>query len=71
MFDKVLDIDYCHLQAEPSNAIRNELRRYCTENEGYEFYDIRQHSGLMRNVVIRTASTGEVMVIVVFAQDQP
>ena len=71
MFDKVLDIDYCHLQAEPSNAIRNELRRYCTENEGYEFYDIRQHSGLMRNVVIRTASTGEVMVIVVFAQEKP
>ncbi len=71
MFDKVLDIDYCHLQAEPSNAIRNELRRYCTEHEGYEFYDIRQHSGLMRNVVIRTASTGEVMVIVVFAQDKP
>ena len=71
MFDKVLDIDYCHLQAEPSNSIRNELRRYCTENEGYEFYDIRQHTGLMRNVVIRTASTGEVMVIVVFAQDKP
>ena len=71
MFDKVLDIDYCHLQAEPSNAIRNELRNYCTTHEGYEFYDIRQHSGLMRNVVIRTASTGEVMVIVVFAQDKP
>ena len=71
MFDKVLDIDYCHLQAEPSNAIRNELRRYCTEHEGYEFYDIRQHTGLMRNVVIRTASTGEVMVIVVFAEDKP
>ena len=71
MFDKVLDIDYCHLQAEPSNTIRNELRRYCTEHEGYEFYDIRQHTGLMRNVVIRTASTGEVMVIVVFAEDKP
>ncbi len=71
MLDTVLDIDYCHLQAEPSNAIRNELRRYCTEHEGYEFYDIRQHTGLMRNVVIRTASTGEVMVIVVFAEDKP
>lgn len=69
MFDKVLDIDYCHLQAEPSNAIRNELRRYCIA-EGYEFYDIRSHTGLMRNVIIRTASTGEVMVIVVFAEDK-
>lgn len=69
MFDKVLDIDYCHLQAEPSNAIRNELRRYCI-SEGYEFYDIRSHTGLMRNVIIRTASTGEVMVIVVFAEDK-
>lgn len=68
MFDKILDIDYCHLQPEPSNKIRNELRRYCIEN-GYEFYDIRQHSGLMRNVIIRTSSTGQVMVIVVFAYD--
>ena len=66
MFDKILDIDYCHLQPSPSNAIRNEVRRWCIEHE-YPFYDIRQHSGLMRNIVIRTASTGEVMVIVVFA----
>ena len=68
MFDKILDIDYCHLQPSPSNEIRNFLRKYCIENN-YPFYDIRQHSGLMRNVVIRTASTGEVMVIVVFAED--
>ena len=66
MFDKILDIDYCHLQPSPSNEIRNEVKRFCVENE-YPFYDIRQHSGLMRNIVIRTASTGEIMVIVVFA----
>ncbi len=66
MFDKILDIDYCHLQPSPSNEIRNEVRRYCIEHQ-YPFYDIRQHSGLMRNIIIRTASTGEVMVIVVFA----
>ena len=66
MFDKILDIDYCHLQPSPSNEIRNEVKRYCVEHE-YPFYDIRQHSGLMRNIVIRTASTGEIMVIVVFA----
>ncbi|MBQ2247342.1 MAG: 23S rRNA (uracil(1939)-C(5))-methyltransferase RlmD [Tidjanibacter sp.] len=68
MFDKILDIDYCHLQPSPSNEIRNELRRYCIEQE-IPFYDIRSHSGVMRNVVIRTASTGEIMVIVVFAVD--
>ncbi len=68
MFDKILDIDYCHLQPSPSNEIRNFLRNYCIEHN-YPFYDIRQHSGLMRNVIIRTASTGEVMVIVVFAED--
>ena len=68
MFDKILDIDCCHLQPSPSNEIRNSLREFCIA-EGLEFYDIRQHSGLMRNVIIRTASTGEVMIIVVFAYD--
>ena len=68
MFDKILDIDYCHLQAAPSNEIRNEIKRFCIE-EGISFYDIRQHTGTMRNIVIRTASTGEIMVIVVFAED--
>jgi len=68
MFDKVLDIDECHLQREPSNAIRNEVRRYCIEN-GYTFHNAREHSGLMRNITIRTSSTGEIMVIVVFNED--
>ncbi len=68
MFDKILDIDCCHLQPEPSNEIRNSLRQFCI-GEGLEFYDIRQHSGLMRNVIIRTASTGQIMVIVVFAYE--
>ncbi len=68
MFDKILDIDCCHLQPEPSNEIRNALRQFCI-GEGLEFYDIRQHSGLMRNVIIRTASTGQIMVIVVFAYE--
>ncbi len=65
MFDKVLDIEKCWLQADPSNAIRLELKRFCVE-QGYTFYNAREHSGLMRNVVIRTASTGEIMVLVVF-----
>ena len=68
MFDKILDIDKCWLQADPSNAIRNSLKEFCVA-EGLPFYDIRNHDGLMRGVVIRTASTGDLMVIVVFAAE--
>ena len=71
MFDKVLDIRRCWLQPEPSNAIRLEAKRFCLEH-GYTFHNAREHSGLMRNLIVRTASTGEVMVIVVFgADDRP
>ncbi|MBP3425454.1 MAG: 23S rRNA (uracil(1939)-C(5))-methyltransferase RlmD [Rikenellaceae bacterium] len=68
MFDKILDIDKCWLQADPSNGIRNSLKEFCVA-EGLPFYDIRNHDGLMRGVVIRTASTGDLMVIVVFAAE--
>lgn len=71
MFDKVLDIRKCWLQPEPSNAIRLETKRFCLEN-GYTFHNAREHTGLMRNMIVRTASTGEVMVIVVFGvEDRP
>jgi 23S rRNA (uracil1939-C5)-methyltransferase len=70
MFDKILDVRRCWLQPDPSNEIRLEIKRFCTE-QGYEFYNIREHSGTMRNVVIRTASTGETMVIVVFGEEAP
>lgn len=69
MFDKVLDIEKCWLQPEPSNAIRLETKRFCLEH-GYTFHNARQHTGLMRGMVVRTASTGEVMVIVVFHADE-
>ncbi len=65
VFDKVIDITECHLQAEPSNSIRNTIREYCTEHE-LSFYNTRQWTGLMRNLVIRTTSDGQVMLIVVF-----
>ena len=67
-FDKVLDIDKCYLQAEPSNSIRDAVKRFCIEH-GYSFHNCREHAGLMRNIIIRTASTGEVMVIVIFNED--
>lgn len=69
MFDKVLDIRQCWLQPSPSNEIRMETRRFCLE-QGYTFHNARAHTGLMRNMIIRTASTGEVMVVVVFGADE-
>lgn len=68
-FDKVLDIKKCWLQPEPSNEIRLAARKFCVDN-GYEFYHAREHTGLMRNLMIRTSSTGDVMVVVVFALDE-
>ncbi len=65
-FDKILDIEHCYLQQDPSNAIRNTLRSFALE-KNISFYDLRQHEGALRNLIIRTASTGELMVIVVFA----
>jgi len=65
-FDKILDVQHCYLQAEPSNTIRNSVRAYALK-KGLSFYDLRNHEGNLRNLIIRTSSTGEVMVVVVFA----
>ena len=67
-FDKVLDIKECHLQPEPSNAIRMFIREYAVE-KGLSFFDLREQTGFLRNMIIRTSSTGETMLIVVFAYD--
>ncbi|MDP4277122.1 MAG: 23S rRNA (uracil(1939)-C(5))-methyltransferase RlmD [Bacteroidota bacterium] len=68
MFDKVLDIKHCWLQSELSNRIRLAVKDYCIKND-YPFFDLRVQDGLMRNLIIRTSTTGEVMVIVVFFKD--
>ncbi|TDQ10360.1 23S rRNA (uracil(1939)-C(5))-methyltransferase RlmD [Pedobacter metabolipauper] len=65
-FDKILDVQHCYLQAEPSNSIRNSVRAYALEHQ-LSFYDLRNHEGSLRNLIIRTSSTLEVMVAVVFA----
>ena len=65
-FDKILDINHCYLQADPSNNIRLKIRDYAREHQ-MSFYDIKAHTGALRNLIIRTSSTGELMVIVVFA----
>jgi 23S rRNA (uracil1939-C5)-methyltransferase len=68
MFDKVLDINECWLQAEPSNSIRLAIKDFCLQHN-YTFFDLREQTGLMRNIIIRTSTTGEVMLIVVFYEE--
>jgi len=66
MFDKVLDVNDCWLQSELSNKIRLAVRAYCFKHEGYPFFDLRNQNGFMRTLMIRTASTGDLMVVMVF-----
>ena len=68
MFDKVMDIHHCWLQPEPSNEIRNAVRKYALEHH-LPFFDLRNKSGLLRTITIRSTEKGEVMVIVVFYAD--
>ena len=68
IFDKVLPIQHCALQADPSNDIRLAVSHYAEENH-LEYYDIRNHTGFLRNLVIRNTSLGHWMVIVIVAQD--
>jgi 23S rRNA (uracil1939-C5)-methyltransferase len=69
MFDRVIDIDKCWLQREPSNEVRNELRNF-TRRDGYDYYNCRSHEGMMRNLMVRTSTVGETMVVVVFAKHE-
>jgi 23S rRNA (uracil1939-C5)-methyltransferase len=69
LFDKVLDIRECHLQPEPSNAIREAVRRYA-HKKCLPFFNLRQQSGFLRNLIIRNNASGKVMVIVIFYLDE-
>jgi 23S rRNA (uracil1939-C5)-methyltransferase len=68
MWDKILDIEKCHLQEDPSNAIRNEVRSFANANN-MTFFNPRNHEGLLRTLMIRTTSTGEIMVLIQFFED--
>jgi 23S rRNA (uracil1939-C5)-methyltransferase len=68
LFDKVIDIKECHLQPEPSNAIRLAVREFALR-EKMPFFDLREQQGFLRNLMIRTASTGELMVMVAFFRE--
>ncbi|MCR9228072.1 MAG: 23S rRNA (uracil(1939)-C(5))-methyltransferase RlmD [Flavobacteriaceae bacterium] len=65
MWDKILDIKKCHLQQDPSNAIRLETKNFANKN-GLTFFNPRKQEGLLRTLMIRTSSTGEIMVLIQF-----
>jgi len=67
-FDKILDIDKCYHQVDPSNAIRLAVRDH-SKALGLPFFDLTKQTGVMRNLIIRTSSTGDLMVIVQFAAE--
>ena len=69
MWDKILNIEKCHLQQDPSNAIRNEIRAFAIANN-LAFFNPRNHEGFLRTLMIRTASTGEIMVLIQFFEEQ-
>jgi len=69
-FDKVVNIEKCWLQPEPTNRIRNAVREFAWK-QNLSFYDYREHKGFLRNLQIRVCTTGEVMVNVIFGQDKP
>lgn len=69
-WDKVLHVDECHLQNEPTNTIRNAVYQYATE-KGLSFYDARQQQGLLRNMMLRVLRTGEVLILLTFKENTP
>jgi 23S rRNA (uracil1939-C5)-methyltransferase len=65
MWDKILDLEKCHLQGDPSNAIRDFIKRKAIELE-MSFFNTRKQEGVLRTLMIRTSSTGDVMVLLQF-----
>ena len=68
MWDKILDINKCWLQRDPSNDIRNGVKRFAVDNN-LEFFNTRNQTGLLRTLMIRTSTTGDVMVVVQFFKE--
>ncbi len=68
MWDKILHIEKCHLQEDPSNDIRNSIKAFAVANN-MTFFNARNHQGLLRTLMIRTASTGEIMVLIQFFEN--
>ncbi len=68
MFHKVVDVETCYLMAEPCDRIRNEIRKFALEND-FTFYNIFEHKGLLRTLIIRNSIAGELMVVLSFGEE--
>jgi 23S rRNA (uracil1939-C5)-methyltransferase len=68
LYDKIIDIKECWLMEEVNNVIRNTLREFAEKNN-YSYYDIKEHKGFLRNVIIRNCTTGELMVNIFFGNE--
>jgi 23S rRNA (uracil1939-C5)-methyltransferase len=67
-WDKIVDVEHCHLQKDPSNDIRNSIREFALRHD-YSFFDLKKQEGLLRNLIIRTSTTNETMVVLIFYYD--
>lgn len=65
LFDKIIDIETCYLQAEPSNGIRNFIKNFALQHQ-FSFFDIRKQEGWLRNLMLRMTTTGQIMVVLIF-----
>jgi 23S rRNA (uracil1939-C5)-methyltransferase len=68
MWDKILDVKKCHLQEDPSNAIRNAIKKFAVEND-LEFFNTRNQTGFLRTMMIRTSSTRDIMLMIQFFKE--
>ena len=68
MWDKILDVNKCHLQEDPSNEIRNELKKFAIEND-IDFFNPRAQDGLLRTMMLRIVSTSEIMLVIQFYKE--
>ncbi len=68
MWDKILDLNTCHLQPDPSNEIRNTVKQFAIEND-LEFFNTRNQSGFLRTMMVRTSTTGDVMLVIQFFKE--
>ena len=69
-FDKILDIDHCYLQPDPSNEIRLWVKEYAEANS-LSFFNLKQQTGLLRNLLVRNTTANELMVLLIVAEDKP
>ena len=68
LYDKIIDIYECWLMDDVNNTVRNTIREYATDQQ-LSYYDIKEHTGFLRNIVLRYTTTGELMVNIIFAHD--